>query len=177
MKITDFQIGSHFMTSTGQIWRCTDIGTRTILAIEIEPEKDKHWYIGPPYVVTEKVFDEKDIKTCYRNEKEAVLEGVTDFNLNIHPGYPADISREFMITLWSPESRAYPMARLFRVDRVDENGEIYHPYGAHELDGKWQIKVYVLFTRELASFPEDVFIQMTPATEQNFRQRKEQKSL
>lgn len=43
--------------------RCTDIGTRTIIAIKIENEPD--WYYeGPPYGVVETVFDEFDIDGC-----------------------------------------------------------------------------------------------------------------
>jgi hypothetical protein len=35
MRHSDFQIGCEFMTLAGR-WRCTDIGTRTIVAIRID---------------------------------------------------------------------------------------------------------------------------------------------
>jgi hypothetical protein len=44
-------------------WRCTDIGTRTIIAIEvdeIEPRNNN----GPPYSIQETVFDEYDMGSC-----------------------------------------------------------------------------------------------------------------
>jgi hypothetical protein len=66
----------------GRQWRCTDIGTRTIVAIRIDrvqvggnaPERHptlsgaeaeaEGWFRGPPYAVAESVFDENDIENC-----------------------------------------------------------------------------------------------------------------
>jgi len=53
MQHADFTIGTEFETCTGQRWRCTDIGRRTILAIELQPELDTAWFNGPPYSVEE----------------------------------------------------------------------------------------------------------------------------
>ncbi|KWE83761.1 hypothetical protein WT54_19625 [Burkholderia territorii] len=47
MNHSDFHIGLVFMDCTGW-WRCTDVGTRTILAIRLDHD-DPHWYEGPPY--------------------------------------------------------------------------------------------------------------------------------
>jgi hypothetical protein len=38
MKHSDFQIGTEFFTETGR-WRCTDVGTRVIAAISLEPRQ------------------------------------------------------------------------------------------------------------------------------------------
>jgi hypothetical protein len=57
----DFAIGTEFLTETGQ-WRCTDIGTRTIIAIKIDEYDDASWYNGPPYAVVEHCFDEDSIQ-------------------------------------------------------------------------------------------------------------------
>lgn len=65
MEHTDFHIGLEFLTSSGCVWRCTDVGTRTIVAIQIE-EGRADWYSGPPYAVEETVFDENDLPDCYR---------------------------------------------------------------------------------------------------------------
>lgn len=59
MRLTDFSIGLEFYTATGK-WRCTDAGTRTILAIRLDAP-DESWYVGPPYAVAESVFDEYDL--------------------------------------------------------------------------------------------------------------------
>lgn len=38
MKHTDFQIGTEFFTASGK-WRCTDVGSRVIVAISLEPRE------------------------------------------------------------------------------------------------------------------------------------------
>jgi hypothetical protein len=48
----------------GRRWQCTDIGTRTIIAIPLEHEDDPSWYNGPAYAVAESVFDEYDPAGC-----------------------------------------------------------------------------------------------------------------
>ncbi|UJS24606.1 hypothetical protein [Thiothrix winogradskyi] len=83
MKHSDFQIGTEFFTAAGR-WRCTDVGTRVIVAISLEPREimrqwtdakgermqetfisdDPRDLIGPPYSVAELVFDEYDLDGC-----------------------------------------------------------------------------------------------------------------
>lgn len=86
----EFTIGGTFWWSNRQ-WRCTDIGTRTIIAIRIDsvavgstkPELRRTigyaealadgWFNGPPYAVAESVFDEHDITDCsLESDKEKV---------------------------------------------------------------------------------------------------------
>ena len=83
MKHSDFKIGLEFRTAAGR-WRCTDVGTRIITAISLEPRNKVRSYInesgerveeqyvsndprdlnGPPYGVVEYVFDEYDFGGC-----------------------------------------------------------------------------------------------------------------
>lgn len=58
------KIGSHFTNSGGE-WIVTDIGSRTLAAIKLEPkmEDDPSWLAGPPYAVAEFVFDEDDLNS------------------------------------------------------------------------------------------------------------------
>ena len=83
MELKDFAIGKDFYVNKRK-WRCTDIGTRTIAAIELGPkliatsqnevvtEKTltyeealaEGWFNGPPYAVVETLFDEYDIECC-----------------------------------------------------------------------------------------------------------------
>src|ERR1700722_17012580 len=86
LKHSEFIIGETFWCGTRE-WRCTDIGTRTILAICLDdgevveyspgpPEKKttrvlsrsereaRGWFKGPPYAVAEDVFDEYDMGGC-----------------------------------------------------------------------------------------------------------------
>lgn len=85
MKQTDFEIGTEFYTTAGK-WRCTDVGSRTIIAIKLGPHEiasldteqgtvtkslqdDEGWLNGPPYAVAELVFDENDLGGCQLNEE------------------------------------------------------------------------------------------------------------
>ena len=86
MKHSDFQIGATFWCG-GHEWRCTDIGTRTIIAVQVDEVKvvrhspgapksmaigtlnreqahAEGWFSGPPYEVSEMVFDEYDMAAC-----------------------------------------------------------------------------------------------------------------
>ncbi len=59
MRHNDFCIVLHFYTPASR-WRCTDVGTRVIVAIRLDAP-DESWYHGPPYAVAESVFDENDL--------------------------------------------------------------------------------------------------------------------
>lgn len=63
MKHKDFTIGIEFYIG-GSRWRCTDIGTRVIIAIKLDHEDDPSWYNGPPYAVAESALDEYDLPAC-----------------------------------------------------------------------------------------------------------------
>ena len=67
MKHSEFSIGGEFVTATGT-WRCTDIGSRTIIAIKVSDYEDLSWFNGPPYAVAEVVFDEDDREACWPNQ-------------------------------------------------------------------------------------------------------------
>lgn len=84
MKHREFSIGMTFFTATGA-WRCTDIGTRVVVALSLEPRtnvrstrnadgtfteerylsEDPGDLIGPPYSVVETVFDEYDLEGTF----------------------------------------------------------------------------------------------------------------
>lgn len=81
MEHSEFKIGMIFWSGDRR-WRCTDVGTRTIIAIAIDrveihthPEGSRRilstaeaeaegWFIGPPHAVAEFVFDEDDKEGC-----------------------------------------------------------------------------------------------------------------
>ena len=84
MKLSDFSIGAEFFTGSGR-WRCTDIRTRVIVAISLEPRNltrakfdddgklveenfisnDPNDLNGPPFMIAEHVFDEHGMQGCY----------------------------------------------------------------------------------------------------------------
>jgi hypothetical protein len=64
MEHKDFRIGLEFYDNDTR-WRCTDVGTRVIVAVCLDDHKDDDsWYNGPPYAVLERVFDEYDQEAC-----------------------------------------------------------------------------------------------------------------
>lgn len=88
-----FKVGASF--SCGRtLWRCTDIGTRTVTAVRmdrvvrprrlgenetwateqdrIDPRKHPGWLLGPPYKLAEFSFDEEDIEIVTPVPREKV---------------------------------------------------------------------------------------------------------
>lgn len=85
MNHEDFLIGLEFNCGATK-WRCTDVGSRTIVAIRIDQvtvvsshngqtsskivTDDPSWFNGPPYAVAELVFDEFAIGGCSVEEND-----------------------------------------------------------------------------------------------------------
>lgn len=86
MNHSDFSLGTEFYVGKAK-WRCTDVGTRTIVAIRIDEvtvihsggnrnrtseivTDDESWFYGPPYAVAESVFDEQSIEACRLEPKD-----------------------------------------------------------------------------------------------------------
>lgn len=63
MRLSDFHIGLEFWMS-GSRWRCTDVGTRLVIAIKLDHDDDPSWYGGPPYAVCEHTIDPHDSPAC-----------------------------------------------------------------------------------------------------------------
>jgi len=84
MELSDFRIGDEFTCGEGR-YRCTDIGTRTVVAIRVDETQISTkregeavttrtvsgaeaeamgWFSGPPYGVLEHLFDEDDRELC-----------------------------------------------------------------------------------------------------------------
>ena len=84
MRHEEFRIGMEFWCG-GRRCRCTDVGTRVVVGVCLEPHEvvtvtgkvgasgttttrtiaaDDSWFAGPPYAVLEEVFDEHSIDGC-----------------------------------------------------------------------------------------------------------------
>lgn len=62
MKLGDFVVGERFWSGTGCEYVCTDIGSRCIVAIEVDSNLDEEWFAGPPYLLPEIVFDQSEVE-------------------------------------------------------------------------------------------------------------------
>lgn len=170
MKHSDFVIGLEFLAYAGFVWRCTDIGTRTITAIHIDG-RNALWYKGPPYPVEEVVFDEHDLPHCHRNEDEAIKDAIHEADTSGHPGYPSsDMFRQMHVE--QAESK-YPSSRqgLLRYDRIREDGELLHPYTAWQSGDMWIIRLYLPFLQQYAEIPEIEFLGLPIATKADVKLR------
>jgi len=84
MRHEEFRIGLEFWCGDRR-WRCTDVGSRVVVGICLEAHEvvtvtdmagasratttrtvtgDDSWTAGPPYAVSEEVFDEQSLDAC-----------------------------------------------------------------------------------------------------------------
>jgi hypothetical protein len=81
MQHSDFIVGREFRCGEG-LWRVTDRGSRTVVAIRIDcvrvggttpalcrtlnraEAEQEGWFNGPPFAIAEQVFDEEDLAGC-----------------------------------------------------------------------------------------------------------------
>lgn len=162
MKLSDFAIGIEFEISTGQRWRCTDVGQRTIVAIELRQELEAAWYQGPPYPVPEVVFNERGMAAAFRTVEEHILCSRDDSDDGSHPCYPHEAVKAMMKARLREDARRYPRLELLRTDRISSAGEMLHPYAAESTAEGWRILVYAPFAGEFSALPESDFVRLRP---------------
>ena len=154
MTPKDFYVGLEFLC--GPFWyRCTDIGTRTVIAIRLV-EDDPAWYAGPPYMVEEVVLDEVSLEEAYLSEEGAVTAAIKEHETSGHPGFDHDAVSRMLDE--KPGKERYPRPRFLEFDRVRGDGEILHPYAAcRDAHGEWAICLYLPFTKEWLQMKEVEF--------------------
>ena len=143
MNHSDFYIGLEFVGAGGIRYRCTDVGTRTILAIQLN-HRSPAWYQGPPYITEEIVFDEVEIGLCHLTIEDAISVAALNNETSRHPGYPADVVKRMMK---ARRAHRYPHEGGLRFDRRRDDGEILHPYAGRKQRGTWRVDLYLPFRR------------------------------
>jgi hypothetical protein len=166
-KHADFRIGSEFLAVAGFRWRCTDIGTRTIVAIRVD-HGNSDWYQGPPYVAKEVVFDEAEMLECHRTIEEAIEAAVHEDETSGHPGYPAEVVSRMMEAC---SATRYPNDGVLRFDRCRPDGEILHAYAGRKEGNRWVLELYLPFCETFETMTEDAFIALPRATATDVRRR------
>ena len=167
MKFKEFKIGKNFFAAAGFEWLCTDKGTRTVTAIMLNPDKDSSWFKGPPYILSEKVFDEYDIAACYLDTDDMIGERIDSLEKSSHPNFLSDDVFKMM-----KEKRGtleYPRKNLLKRDRVSKGGEILHPYMGIIKKKIWYIKTFELFSRQYSQMTEDEFKELKISTEKDMK--------
>jgi hypothetical protein len=168
MKPTDFHIGLEFLGRAGYRFRCTDVGSRTILAIRLDPDDDPNWHQGPPYIAKEMVFDEVALEACYLTHDDALRAALHAADTSGHPGYPGDVAFDMLAARVEDH---YPHKGVLRFDRREPDGEILHPYAGRKEDEAWIVKLYLPFRKEYSEMPERDFIALPVATADDIRTR------
>lgn len=170
MKHSDFRIGLEFQAQAGYRWRCTDVGTRTILAIRLTG-RDPMWHAGPPYIATEVVFDELAMESCHLTDADAIRAAVHERDASCHPGYSTS-SVSVMLEAKSADTACrYPNPGVLRYDRRRVDGEILHPYAARKEGHGWVVLVLLPFLDEFGEMPESEFILLPMASTADVRAR------
>lgn len=172
MKHADFHVGLEFLGRAGFRWRCTDVGTRTILAIQLD-RNDPHWYQGPPYIATEVVFDEQEIRGCHLTNDDALAAAVLDHRTSGHPGYPVEAVTRMMD---ASHAHPYPHPGVLRFDRRRADGEILHPYAGRREGRTWMVELYLPFLQTYEVMTEQDFIALPRASAPDVRARAGQRS-
>ncbi|AHX13333.1 hypothetical protein CH75_09585 [Dyella jiangningensis] len=170
MKHSDFHIGLEFVGSAGFHWRCTDVGTRTILAIQLD-RKDPHWYRGPPYIAKETVFDEHEIERCHLTETDAITAAAREHKTSGHPGYPSEVVAHMLKARHQDKGGRYPYGGVLRFDRCRPDGEILHPYAGRKEGDAWVVDLYLPFQNIYDVMAERDFIALPRASAEDIRVR------
>lgn len=165
MKHYDFTLGMEFMSSGGLRYRCTDIGTRTILAISLEVDDDRLLQ-GPPYMQDEIVFDEVDMERCFTSLKQAIQ---MTTGKSKHPGFSSSAMKS-MIKGKGDDYFRYPRKNLLRQDRLF-NEDVVHPYAVRQDAGEWKIACYLIYGDRPIELSEGDFLRLEIATGENFPDR------
>ncbi|RDJ98106.1 hypothetical protein [Paraburkholderia lacunae] len=170
MKHSDFYIDLEFLGPAGFRWRCTDVGTRTVVAIQLDDD-DPNWYRGPPYVAKEVVFDEHEIERCHLTDEEAIRAAIHEADTSELPGYPNDFVNHMMRARFEEPGAPYPHKGVLRFDRCTPDGEILHPYASSKDGARWIVRLYLPFQRTSSDMPERDFIALPIATAADVRAR------
>lgn len=170
MKHVEFHKGLEFVGTGGFRWRCTDVGTRTVVAIRLD-HPAAAWYQGPPYIAEEVVFDEHDLLHCHLTEDDAIRAAIAEADTSGHPGYPLDAVERMMKARYETSEPRYPHVGVLRLDRRRNDGEILHPYAARQEHEAWVVQLYLPFLQTFAEMVEEDFIALPITTAADVRAR------
>jgi hypothetical protein len=128
------------------------------------PSRTSEWLAGPPCIVDEVVFDEREMERCYLTQEDAILATKHAHESSGHPGYSSEALGIMTEAEFGEETGKYPHSRVFRFDRRRADGEILHPYAARRDGQDWAVLVHLPFLSTFEDVPEADFITMPIAS-------------
>lgn len=166
MEISDFYPGLVFNSAGGLEYRCTDVGTRTVLAVLLSGV-DPIFVQGPPYIQTEEVFAEHELKQCFLNLSDALVKACEPSN---HPGFSTDEVKTMLEGRFSPETLAYPRRNLLKADR-DLADDVAHPFSITRTDKGIRVRYLTLKSKTFLEMGEIEFAKLPLTTPESLSSR------
>lgn len=159
MKISDFYPGLVFNSAGGFEYRCTDVGSRTILAVLLSGV-DPVFVQGPPYIQREEVFAEHELKQCFLNLADALVHGSEP---SAHPGFSTDEVKTMFKGRSSPEMLTYSRRNLLKADR-DLADDVAHPFSITRTDNGIRVHYLTLKSKTFLEMGEIEFAKLPLTT-------------
>jgi len=166
MKISEFFPGMVFNSAGGFEYRCTDVGTRTVLGVLLSGV-DPVFVQGPPYIQTEEVFAEHELRFCFLTVEQAVAQAIEPSS---HPGYSTDEVKKMLEERLSEETRGYPRKNLLKADR-DLEQDVAHPYSITRTDTGILVRYLTLKSKQFLEMNEVDFAKLPLTTEESLKAR------
>ncbi|MBD8088468.1 hypothetical protein IFT48_00490 [Pseudomonas fluorescens] len=160
MDISQFYIGLVFNSGGGFEYRCTDVGTRTVLAVLLSGI-DPVFVEGPPYIQTEEVFSEHSLKRCFLTVADALVH--TQEADAHHPGFTTEEVKRMMAARFAPEIQSYPRKNLLKANR-DLESDVAHPYAISHEESGIVVHYLTLKTKQFETMEEVKFARLPLTT-------------
>lgn len=166
MKLQQFEIKKSFYLQNGDEYICTDICQHSIVAIFKNPRLKDIWFQGPPYVLEEVIFEEKDFYSCFENKADIKIISPPD------PLYISFFSTEEVQYLKNHKvkiSSQYSRLKILDYDRKSSNGDILHPYFIEKEKEEWIVHFVNLQDKYFDTMSEKSFLLLPTAQDQDYR--------
>lgn len=138
MEPADFTIGQHFFFK-GQKYRCTDIGTRTVVAtcVDMKNPEDSLYQMKAGEEI---LLDESKLAMCDKSQ-----EGSMALCRELDLYYSFSNLAKMVITKEKAHYHhaEYPNHGQFGRARVNPEGELIYPYSARLTNNEWSILCYM----------------------------------
>ncbi|AXH60250.1 hypothetical protein [Pseudomonas amygdali] len=166
MEISEFYPGLVFNSAGGFEYRCTDVGSRTVLAVLLSGV-DPVFVQGPPYIQTEEVFAEHELKQCFLSLADALVQASEP---SAHPGFSTDEVKTMIEGRSSPEMLTYSRRNILKADR-DLADDVAHPFSISRTDKGIRVRYLTLKSKVFLEMSEIEFAKLPLTTPESLSSR------